>query len=245
MTAPTSPSNIDIPAIDMVAERSSRSLPGTPAKEHRGASTALSAEEGNIPSQVLIRAEPDEAEAIRLLICAETVPMWLSFFLKSVIPYSVVLSMIVAPAWPLPSQVVFGWFSLGYLVGKFLVAPYKNPWLKYNFFMAPLMLAGLTRFGEVVGRVVFCQVAFKGDLVHIEQISSTSAFVRNECNGYPGGISHYQLGFLIWEASSLLIMAFDLLTSGLHSREKVSNPLARYKDRVYRVAQRVGEAQNN
>ena len=181
--------------------------------------------------------------------------MWLSIFVKTILPYSVVISMFVTPAWPLPAQVIFGWYSIAFFLGKFLVKPLNNPWFecvffivpdrprlickpfRYNFFMSPLMLATLSKFGETIGRIVFCQVAFRGAFAHIERINNaTSAFVRNECSGYAGGMSHYQLGFLIFEVVFLFIMGLQLLFAMLSSRKIVSEPLMRYNDRMCRQA---------
>jgi hypothetical protein len=75
---PTSNSDIETdasPAVNAAAEWPLRPLVEASSKENGEATTAPSAMEGDMPSQVLIQVEPDEAEAIRLLICAETVPV--------------------------------------------------------------------------------------------------------------------------------------------------------------------------
>jgi len=72
-----SPSNIctNISSTEPVTNPSLVSISGAPVAERREESPNLSAKEDKIPSQVLIQAEPDEAEAIRLVIRAETAPV--------------------------------------------------------------------------------------------------------------------------------------------------------------------------
>lgn len=95
------------------------------------------------------------------------------------------------------------------------------------------MLAALAKFGEIIGRIIFCQVAFRGGFDRIEKINNTtSSFVRNECSGYRGGLTHYQLGFLVYEVVFLLVIGISLLGGMLSSRELVSQPLQRYNDRI-------------
>jgi hypothetical protein len=77
MAAPTSPGNIpaESSAIEAVANHSLASLANASAKGKSEESPVLSANEANVQSQALIQAEPAEAEAIHLLIRAETAPV--------------------------------------------------------------------------------------------------------------------------------------------------------------------------
>jgi hypothetical protein len=99
--------------------------------------------------------------------------------------------------------------------------------------MAPLLFAGLTKFGEVIGRILICQVAFTRNPASIKPVgSSTNDFARNQCGPYSGGINHSQWGLLIWEVVFLVVLAQDLVRSMLRSRTAVFKPLSRYKNRL-------------
>ena len=104
--------------------------------------------------------------------------------------------------------------------------------------MAPLLFAGLTKFGEVIGRILICQVAFTCNPASIKQIgSSTNDFAHNQCSTYSGGINHSQWGLLIWEVVFLIILVQGLVRSMLRSRAVVFKPLSRYKNRLEQGSQ--------
>jgi len=185
---------------------------------------------------VLPVPEPEEVTAILMIDEAENrLPWYLSIFFQT-LPYFTLAGLFLTPAWPEPSQVLLGYYSIAYFLGWAVVHSYKNSWLKYNIFLAPLILAALARFAPVIGRILLCQVAATPrNLTYIQGVSNytvPSAWVDGGCRGYINqNLSQREVGFLVWEVI-FLVQLLGMFLQGRNEKKKLLMRIGDYAERL-------------
>jgi len=197
---------------------------------------AVSDKESLLPP-VVIEMKPDEIVALQLLIQAESLSFFKSKFFTC-LPYLVVVGLAFGPAYPQPTQIALGLYSLAtYLGYKFEVAR-KNPWFEYQYFLAPLILATVAKAAPLFGRIILCQLAFHDNLDKIEQKShKASTFVTNTCVGYKNQeLDKIEWGFLGFDVLNLCLLLLFRFLSQIHMNKSVWGPVKRLGDRIDKQA---------